>query len=89
VTTCGGLINPVRLELPTLCYEQQPFVLVEAQRLALQGIAKKPGVVGDKVEVLEYLSMTVLSGHDITDGAPVARFVQQLRELIGNGCALG
>ena len=56
--------------------------------IALGGIARKPGIVGDKVEVREYLGMTVLFDHDVTDGAPVARFVQRLRELIENGYGL-
>ena len=56
--------------------------------IALGGIARKPGIVGDKVEVREYLGMTILFDHDITDGAPVARFVQRLRELIENAYGL-
>ena len=52
--------------------------------IALGGIARKPGIVGDKVEAREYLGMTVLFDHDVTDGAPVVRFVQRLRELIEN-----
>ena len=56
--------------------------------IALGGIAKKPGIVGDKIEVREYLGMTVLFDHDVADGAPVARFVQRLRELIENGYGL-
>lgn len=53
--------------------------------IALGGIARKPGIVGDKVEAREYLGMTVLFDHDVTDGAPVARFMQRLRELIESG----
>jgi hypothetical protein len=56
--------------------------------IALGGIARKPGIVGDKVEAREYLGMTVLFDHDVTDGAPAARFVQRLRELIENGYGL-
>jgi len=56
--------------------------------IALEGIAKKPGIVGDKLEVREYLGMIVLFDHDVTNGAPVARFVQRLRELIENGYGL-
>jgi pyruvate/2-oxoglutarate dehydrogenase complex dihydrolipoamide acyltransferase (E2) component len=54
----------------------------------LGGIARKPSIAGDKVEAREYLGMTVLFAHDVTDGAPVARFVQRLRELIENGYGL-
>jgi pyruvate/2-oxoglutarate dehydrogenase complex dihydrolipoamide acyltransferase (E2) component len=56
--------------------------------IALGGIARKPGIVGDRVEVREYLGMTILFDHDVTDGAPVARFVQRLRELIENAYGL-
>lgn len=50
--------------------------------VAVGGIAKRPGVVGEAVEVREYLSLTVLFDHDVTDGAPVARFIQRLTELL-------
>ncbi|MDY7014230.1 MAG: 2-oxo acid dehydrogenase subunit E2, partial [Cyanobacteriota bacterium] len=43
---------------------------------ALGNIARKPGVVGDEIAIREYLSMTVLFDHDVTDGAPVFRFIQ-------------
>ena len=49
---------------------------------ALGNIAKKPGVVGEEIKIREYLSMTVLFDHDVTDGAPVARFIQRLKELL-------
>jgi pyruvate/2-oxoglutarate dehydrogenase complex dihydrolipoamide acyltransferase (E2) component len=49
---------------------------------ALGNIARKPGVVGEEIRVREYLSMTVLFDHDVTDGAPVVRFIQRLKELL-------
>jgi len=33
-------------------------------------------------DIREYLSITVLFDHDVTDGAPVARFIQRLKELL-------
>jgi pyruvate/2-oxoglutarate dehydrogenase complex dihydrolipoamide acyltransferase (E2) component len=54
----------------------------------LGGIARKPGVVGQEVQVRDYLSMTVLFDHDVVDGAPVARFLSRLRELIEGGYGL-
>jgi hypothetical protein len=51
-------------------------------QLTLGGIGEKPGVVDHRVEVREYLSVTVSFDHDVVDGAPAARFVQQLKELI-------
>lgn len=51
-------------------------------QLTLGGIARKPGVVDDHVAVREYLSVTISLDHDIVDGAPAARFVERLRELV-------
>jgi pyruvate/2-oxoglutarate dehydrogenase complex dihydrolipoamide acyltransferase (E2) component len=50
--------------------------------IALGSIARKPGLVGEEIKIREYLSMTVLFDHDGTDGAPVARFIQRLKELL-------
>jgi len=55
---------------------------------ALGGITKKPGVVGDKIEIREYLCMTILFDHDVVDGAPAARFIARLAELVENGFGL-
>lgn len=56
--------------------------------VALGGIAEKPGVVDGKIEIREYLDMTVSIDHDIVDGAPAARFVNQLRNLIESAYGL-
>jgi len=50
--------------------------------ITLGGIAKKPGVVDDKIEIREFLSLTLSIDHDIVDGAPAARFSKRLKELI-------
>jgi pyruvate/2-oxoglutarate dehydrogenase complex dihydrolipoamide acyltransferase (E2) component len=57
-------------------------------QLTLGGIARKPGVVEDRIEVREYLSVTTSFDHDIVDGAPAARFTQRLKELIESGHGL-
>jgi pyruvate/2-oxoglutarate dehydrogenase complex dihydrolipoamide acyltransferase (E2) component len=57
-------------------------------QLTLGGIGEKPGVVDHRVEVREYLSVTVSFDHDVIDGAPAARFTQRLKELIENGYGL-
>jgi pyruvate/2-oxoglutarate dehydrogenase complex dihydrolipoamide acyltransferase (E2) component len=49
---------------------------------ALGNIARKPGVVGEEIKIREYLSMTILFDHDVTDGAPMVRFIQRLKELL-------
>ena len=53
--------------------------------IALGGIAEKPGVVDGRVEIREYLDLTVSVDHDIVDGAPAARFARALVELIESG----
>ena len=56
--------------------------------VTLGGIAEKPGVVEGRIEIREYLDMTVSVDHDIVDGAPAARFVNQLRGLVERGYGL-
>ena len=57
-------------------------------QLTLGGIAKKPGIVEDRIAVREILSLTISFDHDIVDGAPAARFTQRLKELIESGYGL-
>jgi hypothetical protein len=56
--------------------------------LFVGGIARKPAVVGDRIEPREILCLTVAFDHDVIDGAPAARFVGRLVELIENGYGL-
>jgi pyruvate/2-oxoglutarate dehydrogenase complex dihydrolipoamide acyltransferase (E2) component len=56
--------------------------------ISVGGITKKPGMVDDHVEPREYLSITATFDHDITDGAPAARFAQLLKEYIERGHGL-
>jgi pyruvate/2-oxoglutarate dehydrogenase complex dihydrolipoamide acyltransferase (E2) component len=56
--------------------------------VTLGGIAKKPGVVGETIAIREYLCVTLSFDHDVIDGAPAARFVSRLRELIESGYGL-
>ncbi len=55
---------------------------------ALGGIVKKPGVIGDKILIREFLNMTFMFDHDVVDGAPFARFISRVSELVGNGFGL-
>jgi pyruvate/2-oxoglutarate dehydrogenase complex dihydrolipoamide acyltransferase (E2) component len=57
--------------------------------VALGGIAEKPGVVDGRIAIREYLCMTLSFDHDLIDGAPAARFVSRLRELIEGAYGLG
>ena len=56
--------------------------------LTLGGITEKPGVVDGQIAIREYLCLTVSLDHDIIDGAPAARFVTRLKELIESGYGL-
>jgi pyruvate/2-oxoglutarate dehydrogenase complex dihydrolipoamide acyltransferase (E2) component len=56
--------------------------------LTLGGIAEKPGVVDGQIAIREYLCITLSFDHDLIDGAPVARFTAQLKELIESGYGL-
>lgn len=64
--------------------------------LTVGGIARKPGVVrerdggrAERIEVREFLSLTISMDHDVIDGAPAARFGARLKELIESGAVLG
>jgi hypothetical protein len=56
--------------------------------LIVGGIARKPSVVGGRIEPRETLHLTVGLDHDIVDGAPAARFTRRLVELIESGFGL-
>jgi len=56
--------------------------------ISVGGITRKPGIVDDHFEPREYLSITATFDHDITDGAPAARFAQVLKEHIERGHGL-
>jgi pyruvate/2-oxoglutarate dehydrogenase complex dihydrolipoamide acyltransferase (E2) component len=58
-------------------------------QVTLGGIAEKPGVIDGQIEIREYLSVTISFDHDIVDGAPAARFVQCLKEMVEGGYGLG
>ena len=50
--------------------------------LTLGGIVERPTIEGGEIVTRELLAVTVSVDHDIVDGAPAARFVRRLRELI-------
>ena len=54
-------------------------------QVTLGGIAEKPALVNGQLENREYLCVTISFDHDIVDGAPAARFTQQLKEFIEGG----
>lgn len=56
--------------------------------LIVGSITRKPAVVADRIEPREILNLTVGFNHDVVDGAPAARFVRRLVELIESGYGL-
>ena len=56
--------------------------------VALGGIAEKPGVVDGQIVPREYLHLTISIDHDVVDGAPMARFGNELMTLIEQGYGL-
>ncbi len=57
--------------------------------VTLGGIAEKPGVVQGRIEIREFLCVTLSFDHNIIDGAPAARFASQFRELVESASGLG
>jgi pyruvate/2-oxoglutarate dehydrogenase complex dihydrolipoamide acyltransferase (E2) component len=51
-------------------------------QVTVGGISRQPRVVDGEVEPREFLNLTVTFDHDVVDGAPAARFVQRLGELV-------
>lgn len=54
-------------------------------QLTLGGVAEKPAVVDHRVEVRQMMNVTVSFDHDVIDGAPAARFTQNLKDLVERG----
>ena len=52
------------------------------------GIIKRPVCMDDQVASREQLCLTVSFDHAIVDGAPAARFLRRLAELLSSGAAL-
>jgi pyruvate/2-oxoglutarate dehydrogenase complex dihydrolipoamide acyltransferase (E2) component len=63
-------------------------VSVHPLAFAIGSIVKKPGVKDDKIEIREYLYMTVSVDHDVIDGAPAVRALAKLTKLIERGHGL-
>ncbi|MCG6188839.1 2-oxo acid dehydrogenase subunit E2 [Maribellus maritimus] len=51
----------------------------------LGAIVKKPVVINDEIKIREILNVTVLIDHDVTDGAPMVRFLKKLTEIVESG----
>ncbi len=63
-------------------------VSVHPLSFAISSIIKKPGVKDDRIEIREYLYMTVSVDHDVIDGAPAVRALSKLTSLVEKGFCL-
>jgi len=54
----------------------------QAVSIALGSVYKKPVVVSNQIEIREVISITAAFNHDLVDGAPAARFINQFRRYI-------
>jgi pyruvate/2-oxoglutarate dehydrogenase complex dihydrolipoamide acyltransferase (E2) component len=54
-------------------------------QITLGGIAQRPALINGQLENREYLCVTISIDHDIVDGAPAARFIQRMKELVEGG----
>ena len=51
-------------------------------------VIKKPLVIDDEIQIREVLNTTVLLDHDVVDGAPMVRFLNDLTKSIEHGMGL-
>jgi len=57
-------------------------------QLTVGGIGTRPRLIDGDLQSREFLSLTVTFDHDVVDGAPAARFVERLGELLETGAGL-
>lgn len=50
--------------------------------ITVGGITQKPGVVNGQIAIREFLHVTIDADHDVIDGAPLARFVNNFRNCV-------
>jgi len=56
--------------------------------VTIGGIGPRPVLDDGAVENRDHLSLTISVDHDIIDGAPAARFVERLRQLVEDAYGL-
>jgi len=62
-----------------------PLGGVNALLVVVNGTVKKPGVVGDEIDIREFLHLVVSFDHDLVDGATISRFLSRFTELLEKG----
>ncbi len=56
--------------------------------VVVNGIAKKPIIRNNKIEIAEILHLTLTFDHDLTDGGKISRFISKFVEMVENGSGL-
>ncbi len=64
------------------------FLSTHTLGLTVGGITEKPAVHDGKIEVGEFIQLTLSFDHDVVDGAPAARFTGQFIEMLEAGSVL-
>jgi pyruvate/2-oxoglutarate dehydrogenase complex dihydrolipoamide acyltransferase (E2) component len=64
------------------------FLPTHSLGITVGGIAEKPGVHENRIEIRQYLNLTLSFDHDVVDGAPAARFARSFTQLIEDGVVL-
>jgi pyruvate/2-oxoglutarate dehydrogenase complex dihydrolipoamide acyltransferase (E2) component len=52
------------------------------------GLARRPRVIDDHIEIRNVLDLTLAIDHNVIDGAPATRFTADLRKLIESAAVL-
>lgn len=59
-----------------------------ALTVTVGGIVSRPCLSNGQLENREHLCLTISFDHDVIDGAPAARFIQEFKELVESGSGL-
>lgn len=59
-----------------------PLGGVNSILVGINGITKKPMVIGDEIKIGDCLHLTLSFDHDLADGGPISRFTTRLVEII-------
>jgi chloramphenicol O-acetyltransferase len=76
VTSVSGFSDISGFMVPFFGGQTRPLAF------AIGNVTKKPGIADIEITIREFLSLTVAINHDLVDGAPAARFINCLKEMI-------
>ena len=61
---------------------------VQTLTMIIGGVVQRPGLVNGEVVPRRYLDLSLAFDHDLVDGAPAARFVARLRDILESAAVL-